>query len=371
MSLSVYPPVLRDRTSMKQIPLTQIETPALLIDLDALERNIRRMADYFKRRNATLRPHFKTHKCPEIARRQVAAGAEGITCAKVGEAEALVSGGIDDVFIANQIVAESRIRVLAELARRARIAVAVDNAENIASVSDAAQSAGTTLHLLVEVNVGMNRCGVDTQEEVLELAKKIIAAEGLAFDGIQAYEGHLVLNPDFETRSREVGEMIEKITCVKVFLEQNGIEVNRISGGGTGTYNLTGDNINWTEIQAGSYIFMDTKYNQLGLEFENALTVLATVIHKRPGVAVTDAGLKVCTAEFGMPRIKGRPELALKFSAEHGSITDPNDQLQYLQKIEYIPSHCCTTVNLYDSFCCVRNGKLEDQWQITARGKSK
>jgi D-serine deaminase-like pyridoxal phosphate-dependent protein len=357
-----------------EITKEQIETPALLIDLDILEWNIRTMADFMREKKVKLRPHFKTNKCPTIAYKQMSAGAKGITCAKLGEAEALVAAGIKDVLIANEIVDPIKIFRLAGLARGdARISVAVDNAENIADLSKGASKAGSTIYVLVEVDVGMKRCGVNTPEEVYLLAREIMGSEGLVFEGIQAYEGHLVYNTDIEARLKGVQEMIDKVSEIKAFLEQKGIPVNQISGAGTGTYNITGDNTIWTEIQAGSYVFMDTVYNQLRLGFKNALTILATVIHKRPGFAVTDAGLKVCTTEQGPPEIKGCPDIKIheELSEEHGVLVDGKDDLKYLQKIEYIPSHCCTTVNLHDQYYCVRNGLLEAIWPIAGRGRSK
>jgi 3-hydroxy-D-aspartate aldolase len=350
----------------------QIETPALVIELDALERNIKSMADFMRGRNAVLRPHYKTFKCPTIAHMQIAAGARGICCAKLGEAETLAEAGITDVLIANQIVDPAKVNRLAGLARGGcKIAVAADNEENIKDLSRAAVKHGSTIHVLVEVDVGMGRCGINTPEEALRLARLIEGSRGLAFGGIQAYEGHIIHNRDVEVRRRGVREMIGKVGGIKEHLEKNGIPVKDISGGGTGTYNITGDNTIWTEIQAGSYVFMDTVYNEVGLSFENALFVLSMVIHKRPGVAVTDAGQKVCTLDQGLPRVRGREHLAVKLHEEHGLIADERNELNYLEKIEYIPSHCCTTVNLHDRYHCVRNGLLEGTWPITARGKSR
>jgi D-serine deaminase-like pyridoxal phosphate-dependent protein len=363
-------------------PLTvdQIETPALLVDLDMLEDNIRIMSEFFEDKTAKLRPHFKTCKCPNIAHMQMAAGAKGITCAKVGEAEVLVNAGINDVLVANQVVEPEKIYRLACMAREGtKITVAVDRAENIDSLSRAACSLGATLHVLIEIEVGMNRCGVSTEAEALELAQRIAAAPGLVFEGIQAYEGHLVFDTHQPTRLTEeakregVRKMEEKVGGIKNHLKKNGIRVKEISGGGTGTYHITGDNTIWTEIQAGSYVFMDSVYSRANLPFGNSLSILTTVIHKRPGMAVTDAGLKVCSAEHGPPAIKDRPNLKVagRLSEEHGKILDEQDELAWLQRIEYIPSHCCTTVNLHDFLCCVRKGRLEALWPISGRGKSR
>jgi 3-hydroxy-D-aspartate aldolase len=302
----------------------------------------------------------------------VAAGAKGICCAKLGEAETLVEAGIKDVLVANQIVDPVKVDRLAGLARSGcRIGVAADNEANIKDLSAAAARHGATIRVLVEVDVGMGRCGINTPEEALGLARLIAGARGLAFEGIQAYEGHIIHHRDLEVRRRGVRDMIAKVGGIKEHLEKKGLPVKEISGGGTGTYDITGDDTIWTEIQAGSYVFMDTVYNELGLSFENALFVLATVIHKRPGVAVTDAGQKVCTLEQGLPRVRGREHLSVKLHEEHGLVADEKDELEYLEKIEYIPSHCCTTVNLHDRYHCVRNGLLEGTWPVAARGKSR
>lgn len=355
-----------------QITKEQIETPALLIDLDILERNILNMANFMKDKKAKLRPHFKTYKCPVISHKQISAGAKGITCAKLGEAEVLVAAGIKDVLIANQVVETSKIFRLASMATGdVKLTVAVDNIENIMALSEAVSTVGSTLHVLIEIDVGMKRCGVNTQEEVLALARKIGEYKGLVFEGFQAYEGHLQYNRDADARRQGVREMEKKVGGIKNFLKQHGISVKEISGAGTGTYNITADNTIWTEIQAGSYIFLDNVYNKIALDFTNSLTVLATVIHKRPGYAVTDAGLKACSVEQGLPDIKGYSDLKIfrNLSEEHATIVDQKDELEFLQKIEYIPSHCCTTVNLHDSYYCVRNGLLESVWPISGRGK--
>jgi D-serine deaminase-like pyridoxal phosphate-dependent protein len=357
-----------------------IETPALLVDLDVLEDNIRLMSEFFRDRRAKLRPHFKTAKCPNIAHLQLASGAKGITCAKVGEAEVLVNAGVKDILVANQVVDPDKIYRLACMARGgAKIAVAVDRLENVDSLSAVARKVGAVLHVLVEVDVGMNRCGVNTEREALDLARRIVSAEGLEFEGIQAYEGHLVYDTAQPTRltdavKREgVRKMEQKVGGIKRCLERSGIPVNEISGGGTGTYHITGDGTIWTEIQAGSYVFMDNVYSRAGLPFGNSLSILTTVIHKRPGAAVTDAGLKVCSVDHGPPTIKDRPGLAIAggLSEEHGRVLDERDELRYLQKIEYIPSHCCTTVNLHDRLYCVRRGMLEAVWPISGRGRSR
>ena len=332
------------------------------------------MSDYFSQKKSKLRPHYKTHKCPTIAHQQINRGAKGITCATLGEAETLIAAGIQDILIANQIVDPQKIYRLAGLARGdSKITVAVDNEDNIRELSTAASAVGSTLYVLVEVNVGADRCGVNSPSEVLVLAKQIHAAQGLIFEGFQAYAGQLSHNPDFQERQEGVRRKIEKVKEMVGLLRQNGLSVNQISGAGTGTYNITGNDTLWTEIQAGSYVFMDTHYNELKLDFENSLTVLTTVIHKRPGVVVTDAGMKACTIENGPPIIKSHPHIKpfKRLSEEHGLLLDEKDELAFKQKIEYLPSHCCTTVNLHDTYYCIRDGFLEKTWPISARGRSR
>jgi D-serine deaminase-like pyridoxal phosphate-dependent protein len=351
--------------------LEDIETPALVIDMDALESNIRAMAQYMKGRKARLRPHFKTHKCPTISHMQMAAGASGVCCAKLSEAEVLLSAGVRDILIANQIVEPAKITRLAGLARGgARMGVCVDDPRTVDALSEAASRAGSTLRVLVEVDVGMRRCGVADAVEALALVQRIGRLPGLVFGGIQAYEGHVVQRPDIAERRAAVAAMVEKVGGIKSLLEDKGFPVADISGGATGTYDLTGNDTIWTEIQAGSYVFMDSSYGALGLPFRQALTVLATVIHKRPGRAVTDAGMKACATDHGMPVLFGRPHLSVRTNEEHGIIQDAADELAYGEKVRYLPGHCCTTVNLYDRYHCVRAGTLEAIWPIAGRGRS-
>ncbi|HET6484915.1 MAG TPA: DSD1 family PLP-dependent enzyme [Spirochaetia bacterium] len=356
---------------MQPMTVDTIETPALLIDLEAMEANLRLMSDYMRGRRVRLRPHFKTHKSPAISHLQIAAGAKGVCCAKVSEAEVLLTSGIRDVLIANQVVDPAKTARLAGLARLgAKVTVCVDHPSNVETLSQAAVRAGATLNVLVEVDVGMNRCGVKTAEEALALARKIAASGGLHFEGIQAYEGHLAGEPDIEKRRQGVQEMVRKIGRVKEVIESAGLAVPEISGGGTATYNITGDDTLWTEIQAGSYVFMDSSYGDFGLPFRRSLSILTTVIHTHPGRAVTDAGMKVCSTDHGQPVVKGHPGLEVRTNEEHGIVLDEAGELAYGSRVEFIPSHCCTTVNLHDRYYGVRGGNLEVVWPIPGRGKS-
>ena len=350
----------------------EIDTPALIIDMDIFEKNIQIMNEYYEDKVCRLRPHFKTAKSIEIVQKGIEAGAKGITCSKVSEAEVLAKAGVKDILVANQIVDRSKISRLADIAKKSvKVTIAVDNIENINSLSEIAVKAGVEFFVLVEVDIGMNRCGVDSETEVLYLAKAVDRSKNLVFEGLQAYEGHLCFQQNKEEKRKAIIEIEEKLLRIKKTLVKNGLYVNEISGGGTGTYDLKTDNKVWTEMQAGSYVFMDNTYNKVKhLPFKNSLTVLTTVIHKRDGIAITDAGKKACINDSGNTSIKDHPEIDIVLNEEHGILTDPSNDLKYLQKIEYIPGHCCTTVNLYDKYHCVRKGVLECIWPIEGRGKS-
>jgi D-serine deaminase-like pyridoxal phosphate-dependent protein len=350
---------------------SDIDTPALLIDIDKMERNIQKMADFFAAHSANLRPHTKTHKCPILAHKQLRAGARGITCAKLGEAEVMAEAGIDDILIANQIVGEQKLSRLANLAHHCNIMVAVESAENAAALSSAAQAMGSTIRVLIEVDVGMHRCGVKSVEEALSLAQVILSNPGLSFEGIMGYEGHVVMMPDFEDRETSCTDSMQVLISTKEILEQNDIEVKIVSAGGTGTYNIAGAYPGITEIQAGSYIVMDAKYYSVLEDFECALTLLTTVT-SRPDKesAILDAGMKAMTFEFGMPELVNLKGAGISFlSEEHGHLYLEDADPKVGQKIELIPSHGCTTINLHDRYYACRGDRLEAVWPIAARGK--
>jgi len=298
----------------------------------------------------------------------------GITCAKVGEAEALADGGIPDILIANEIIGPLKIARMVALARRCAITVAVDDPENVRQLAEAAEAAGVTLGCYVEVNVGMDRCGVEPGEPALALARQVAAAPGLRFCGLQAYEGHLQnLEPFEERRARTETDMRKALTA-KERIEAGGLRVDQISGCGTGTHTITG-RLPWmTELQCGSYATMDAQYAAVGgADYENALTVLVTVISRpRPAKAIIDAGLKAVTPEFGDPTVLVPGATWHDFSEEHGELTleGPARRLRVGDKIELIPRHGCTTVNLYDEYHVVEDGALTDVWRVAARGRS-
>ena len=356
---------------------TELDTPALLIDLDKMESNIQTMAAYFTTVNAMLRPHVKTHKTPMIAHKQIAAGAIGVTCAKLGEAEAVIHAGIRDVLIANQVVGSHKIARLINLARHAEIMVAVDHPENVQAISEAAAAKGVTVRMLVEVNIGMDRCGVEPGKPAFALAQQIHQSPNLKFEGLMGYEGHTVARPDQNERETAAREAMQRLIDTKHYLEKHGVAVAIMSGGGTGTFNITGSMPEMTEIQAGSYVFMDATYRNVkgvGEQFDCSLSVLATVVsHPSPDRVIVDTGLKVLAKEFGIPQpigITGAEMTGL--SEEHGKmeLADTRAPLTPGDKLEILPTHCCTTVNLHDRYYGIRTGIVETVWNIAARGKA-
>lgn len=356
------------------LPKYDLDTPALCLDRPALERNIAKMAAFFQERPAKLRPHFKTHKSPLIAWMQLRAGAIGITCAKLGEAEVLAQAGIRDILIANEIVGADKIARLAGLAAYTDIMVAIDDIQNAAQISEAAQARGLQVRVLVEVNVGLNRCGVGPGTPCLQLAQQVAALPGLRFEGLMGYEGHTVMIPDMEERRKAAEESMAKLVGSAELLRQNGLPVGIVSGGGTGTYQITGSYPGVTEVQAGSYATMDAKYREVGMDFEMALTVVARVISANtPGRAVIDAGYKAFTSELGMPKLIYPHGWRLtRLSEEHGNLEcEGGAPLRPGDMVEIAPSHGCTTINLYDAYHVARDGVVEAVWAISGRGKSR
>jgi len=356
------------------LSVEELDTPVLLLDGAASDRNIRRMAEFFAERECRLRPHFKNHKCTALARRQQAAGCTvGFTCAKLGEAEALAGGGIDNILIANQVVGAPKIARLVDLARKIDVTVAVDHVRQAEAISEAAARAGVTVGVLIEVDIGMGRCGVPPGEPALELARQIaaIAAEpGVAFRGIQAYEGHVVYTTDFETRARLARQAMDGAVQTRKLIEEHGIPVGVISGGATSTYRITGLIDGVDEIQAGTYPTMDWRYHELAPEFEIALSILTRVISKRPRAAVLDVGSKGVGSEFGPPRIKGHPEVEIAFPlAEEHCIVLHAPDWRLGEAVHLIPSHACTTSNLYREIYVHEDGRVQEVWPIEASGK--
>jgi D-serine deaminase-like pyridoxal phosphate-dependent protein len=359
------------------MPLSEVDTPALILELDAFEANLHRLKESLAGAKVLLRPHAKSHKCPEIALRQIALGAVGVCCQKVSEAEAMVDGGVADVLIANEIVGTPKLKRLAALAKRARIAVCADDAGNVAAIDAAAREAGVVLDVLVEINVGANRCGVEPGEPAVALARKIVSCANLRFAGLQAYHGSAQHYRGVDERRAAIDDAVRKVETTLAGLSQAGVPRGKVTGAGTGTYAFEAASRVYDEIQPGSYIFMDADYarndwTESGIpRFEHSLFVWTTVMSRAaPGRAVVDAGLKASSIDSGMPRVAANDGVEyVKASDEHG-VLELNGAPGYAigDKLKLIPGHCDPTVNLYDHFVCIRNGRVEALWPIAARG---
>lgn len=360
--------------------LAAVDTPSLMVDLDAFETNLKQMADFASDVSISLRPHAKTHKCVEVARLQIALGAVGQCCQKVGEAEVLVKGGVADVLVSNQIVGESKLERLMALASSAKIGLCFDDASQVTAASEAARRAGVTIDGFVEIETGMQRCGVAPGATASSLAKQIADAPGLRFAGIQAYQGKAQHFRSPSERKAAIDVAIVAIRKTVDAIAAAGLSCESITGAGTGTFHLEASSGSYTELQAGSYAFMDADYaaNQRDdspVQFAHSLFVLATVMSVAgDGWCVVDAGLKSFSGESGMPLVHGRPGLTVVgLSDEHSRIDiAPGTAKPTLgEKLLLIPGHCDPTINLHDEYVCIRDGKVEAIWPIEARGKSR
>lgn len=358
--------------------LEEIDTPALLLDLEASERNLARLSRSLTGTGVRARPHAKSHKCPEIARRQVAHGAVGVCCQKVSEAEVLVNGGMNDVLVSNEVVGRSKLERLAALAQRARIGVCVDDAANIADVNDAARAHGVTLNVLVEINVGSNRCGTDAGAPAVTLARAVARCSHLRFAGLQAYHGAAQHLRTPLARAEAIGAAVEKVRHTVTLLKADGLPADVVTGAGTGTYMLEAGSGVYNEVQPGSYVFMDADYGRnldsTGApikDFDHSLFILATVMsHPTATRAILDVGLKAHSVDSGMPLVHAIPGATyVKAADEHGvlELSDPA-RLALGQKIRLIPGHCDPTVNLHDWLVCLRADRVEAIWRIAGRG---
>ena len=345
-------------------------TPALILDLDIARNNIYHMAEYMRGVPAKLRPHIKVHKSPELARMQMKAGqCIGMCTATVWEAMLMVRGGIDDVLVANAVVSPEKIQVLAELAHEAHILVALDNEQNAEDLSAIALKANSTLGILIDLDIGMQRCGVRSKEEALHLAEHVSKLRGLRFEGMMGYEGHCMLEPDLDLRVRKAHEAVGKLVEAVDFLAQHGFKSDIISGGGTGTYNITGAHPRLTELQAGSYVVMDTFHAQLIPGFPVALTVLGTVLSRHGNRIILDAGRKAIGSELGLPQLKDIVSTTVSIAEEHLLVdVEPSSTLKVGERVEVISGYGPTTVNLHDVYYVVENDVVTDIWPIRGRG---
>jgi D-serine deaminase-like pyridoxal phosphate-dependent protein len=350
--------------------LDTLDSPQLLIDLDVVDANLRRMFQAAHQRGVAVRVHFKSLKCAGLGKHIAAAGADGFLCAKLNEAEVLADAGLTDILIANQIVGPIKLRRLADLARRARVRVCVDDPDNVDQMARAAQETGATVGVLVEVDIGMNRCGVAPGEPALALARRVHDAKGLRFLGLQGYDGHLQLLPDPAERRAKCLESLEKLIGTRRLLERAGLPVEVVTGAGTGTWEFVSGYEGVTEIQPGSFVLMDCAYHGVRPEFGCALSVLATVISRRPGRYILDAGSKAISRDFGTPVIKERPQdKVLKLSEEHATVETGEEGVRVGDRREVIPAHCCATMNLHRNCVAVRGGRVQAVWPIEASGR--
>lgn len=358
--------------------LADVDTPALLLDLDAFERNLHTLSATLAGLPVRVRPHAKSHKCPEIARRQVARGAVGVCCQKVSEAEALARGGIEDVVVVNEVVGAPKLARLARLAREAKVGVAVDDAGNVDDLERAAAEAGVVLDVFVETDVGLNRCGTEPGAAAVLLARRVADSRHLRFAGLQAYHGRAQHVRSYAERRAAAAAAADKVRLTLDLLNAEGLPAAVVTGGGTGTYRFDAASGVYNEVQPGSYIFMDADYAQnLGEDgrparsFEQSLFVLTTVMsHPVASRAVVDAGLKAHSVDSGMPGVYGVPGARhTRASDEHGIIElDGPGTLTIGQKIRLVPGHCDPTVNLHDWLVGFRGDRVEALWPITARG---
>lgn len=360
-------------TSLVGLPVSELDTPALLIDLDAFEHNIRTMAADIKALGADWRPHSKANKCPAIVQKQIAAGAIGVTCAKLGEAEVMAAAGITDILIANQIVGPIKARRLAALAAQADPIVAVDNHDNVKELDAAARTHGTRPRVVIEVNTGMNRCGVEPGECVMGLARAIDAAAGLRFAGLMAWEGHVLTIADERERARAIEKACRILTGEAEALRAAGLPVEIVSAGGTGTYLTSAGVEGITEIEAGGGIWGDIFYQELGANVKPALSLLTQVTSRpTPTRVVVDAGRKTIDPSLRQPKPNGL-DLAKPgaFSAEHGifELAAPAEAPKVGDRLTFSIGYSDQCNHLHENFYGIRKGVVECIWPISARGK--
>jgi len=361
----------------------EIPTPALLLDLDRFERNLARMAAHVRRTGKHLRPHAKTHRCPEIARRQVAAGALGVACAKLGEAEVMAAAGVRGLLITTEIVAPIALRRLMRLVAAApETLIVVDNAENVAALGRQAAANGVVVNVLVDVDVGNRRTGVAPGEPALALARAVAGEPALRFRGLQGYAGHCAHVVGWDTRRQASLGALGPLMETRARCERAGLRVDIVAGGSTGTWDIDVELPGLTELQSGSYCVMDLEYRRIGgrsdallTEFEMALTVVATVVSvPTRDRAMVDAGLKAFSTDKPFPpEPVERPGIEYGFAGdEHGrlTVTDPSRAPRLGERIEFFPPHCDPTINLYDRVYGVRGERVEAVWEIAARGRS-
>ncbi len=361
------------------MPIEDLDTPVLLIEADALERNIGRMRDLAAETGIAYRPHSKSHKSPIVAQMQLDAGAQGICCAKLGEAEVMAAAGIPDILITSQVVGRSKLQRLVAVAQQSRVSVVVDDADNISDLAAVAQTAGIRLDILVEVDVGQGRCGVPPGAEAARLARLIGDTKWLRFKGLQGYQGLIQMTASITEREAATRTALDRLIETADEVRAAGIDIEVLTGGGTGTSIIDVAFAGLSELQPGSYVFMDSRYG--GIEwaggaqtpFENSLSILGTVI-SRPASdrCIVDVGYKAASSDGGPLKALGFDNAVFSFAGdEHGQLQFPAsaNQPSIGDKVTFWPSHCDTTVNLYDQYVVAREGAVEAVWEISARGR--
>ncbi len=358
----------------------KLSTPALLLDLDALEQNILAMAEFSLKTHVKLRPHCKSHKCVKIARLQIEAGALGISCATIGEAEEMAKGGIQGILITSPITHPSKIERLIRLHENSQdLMVVSDSIENINILSKANAKSRHPLQILVDFDVGQKRTGAPSVLSAIQITKTISEHPSLRYKGIQAYAGHLQHIADYKERSRLMQEQGKRIQELCHELEKISMKPEIITGGGTGTFHIDAKEKIFTELQTGSYIFLDVQYKNITLQpdtdplFRPSLFVLTSIISMRENTYITDGGLKAFATDGPSPQVfAGAPlDTPYEFMGdEHGKLGPCLDNtLRVGDMLECLTPHCDPTVNLYDAYSCVRGNVLEDIWRIEGRGK--
>ncbi|MFN8524936.1 MAG: DSD1 family PLP-dependent enzyme [Chloroflexota bacterium] len=352
--------------------VSTLDTPCLVLDLDAAERNLDRMASLFKDSRVRVRPHTKTHKVPQLALAQMERGAIGVCCAKLGEAEVMAAGGVPEILLTTEVVGDHKIRRLLGVAQQSHVTVVVDDAAAAERLADAATQAGLTLDCLVDVNVGQNRTGTEPGEPALALAQRVERLAGLRLCGLQGYEGHLQHINDRDERRAANQRSMKLLSDTAELLAEHGLSTDVVSTAGTGTGVFAAEWDRVTEIQPGSYVVMDSSYIAVeGLGFESALSVRATALSCRGQDVIVDAGYKCLTTDGGNPAPRGVDATYAPAGDEHGRVTFRSGALPTRgDTLELIPSHCDTTINLYDVYYVTRGGYVVAVWPIAARGRS-
>jgi D-serine deaminase-like pyridoxal phosphate-dependent protein len=348
-----------------------LDTPSLLLDLDAVERNLQTMARLYCGSRVQLRPHAKTHKTPILALRQLALGAIGICCAKLGEAEVLAAGGVSELLVTTEVVGPTKVRRLLGIARQVGVITVIDDAQAAQQISNAANEAGLRLRCLVDVNVGQNRTGVQPGEPALELAQQVARMPGLDLVGLQGYEGHLQHIVDVGERKAANAAAMQLLSETADHLASKGLPITIVSTAGTGTGQFAAQWPRVTELQPGSYVVMDSQYGGVhGLPFENALTLLAMVVSRRKNEAIVDAGTKTLSTDVGPAKPANLDATYAPQGDEHGKLSFANgNPLALGDKVQLIPSHCDTTINLHDCYYVTSKGQVVAVWPIATRGR--